>query len=182
MTEQQVYDDGPGRAAQGFVTPPRVTMHPRSTTVRGGEGGSIIIPSRAVATPEKSSAVYEAKLAEPSPRRRGPRQSEEQLLQRHPSLMPTFRYGFDADRAQSAPVYDAKIALGNSPLANPLESRGVSWDRVPPEALAGFVQDMEGHALPDRRERVSTSYEKVIAPPNGGRRRNHANVRDGGRS
>lgn len=181
-------NDRPRRAAESFkasTLPPHgrhAGPHDPGLAVRdlGDGGGSIVIPSRAVATPEKSSAVYQAKLAEPSPRRRGARQSEEQLLQRDVTLAPYFQYGVETDRAVSSPSYEKKVAQP-SPLARDSDLGGPAWDRVPNEVVFGFMQDGEVLSIPDRRERVSNTYEKVIAPPAGGRRYNPAQIRHGGR-
>ena len=95
--------------------------------------------SPAPSFPERARAVYEAAEAQ-NPRRQGPRQAEEQLVQRDGSLYQSFAGG----RAPEAGVYEVKLADGPSSLADgSAATRGPTWDAVPTGDLRSFARAMD---------------------------------------
>jgi len=137
--------------------------------------GSFVITSRAVPTPEKSSAVFEAKIGL-NTRRRGTVQAAEGLAQRDGGVSQAFTEQFAYHRAASAQTYIRTAASGRSGLADGRDSGQPHWADNPAD-LFSFGQGTVGSEIPGGGERGHQVYQSAIAynPRN---RRNNATVEE----
>jgi hypothetical protein len=117
--------------------------------------------SPAAIWPERVTNVYERKLAQ-NTKRRGTVQAAEGLAQRT-AAEPNFADEFGRARANSAPVYEARVAYGRSPLADgTTDSGNPAWSDVDANlaAFQGSAAAQELHRAWNGGGRVPSLSER----------------------
>jgi hypothetical protein len=143
------------RAAQDFLSaqlPPHgrhAGPHDPRTTVRddGSGGGSLVIPSRAVESAERTNTVYQVEDASArlNPRR-GRIEHAEGVTTRDPNVPAAFAQSFQSARAQEPgkQFYEVQPSGTRSPLAGPEDSGNPVWSTDVPQNVGAFLGIVEG--------------------------------------